>query len=107
MQFVNLQKKMGQMQTQYLNGIKETVGCEQINIMFLNDKTRELMFCSNEKWFRVPSESGIAGYAIVTGETLNIPVAADDYRYNEYVKCMIIYMHKCSTYAHTCMFHIV
>lgn len=73
---------MLQMQSQYLNDIKETVGCERINMMFLNDKTRELMFCDNGKWFRVPSETGVAGYAIVTGETLNIPVVADDYRFN-------------------------
>jgi hypothetical protein len=82
MEFDNLQNKMIQMQSQYLNEIKETVGCARISMLFLNDKTRELMFCNDTKWFRVPSESGFAGYSIVTGETLNIADAQEDYRFN-------------------------
>ena len=83
MEFDSLQKKMIQMQQQHLNDIKETIGCERINMLFLNENTRELMFCNDSKWYRVPSETGVAGYCIVTGETLNIPVANLDYRYNE------------------------
>lgn len=78
-----MQNKMIQMQTQYLNNIKDTIGCDRINMLFLNDKTRELMFCSESKWYRVPAESGIVGYAVVTGETLNIADARSDYRFNE------------------------
>jgi hypothetical protein len=85
MEFDSLQHKMTQMQSQYLNAIKETIGCERVSMLFLNDKTRELMFCNDSKWYRVPAESGIAGYAIVTGETLNIPDAYADYRFNAYV----------------------
>lgn len=82
MEFDTLQHKMLQMQNQHLNGIKETIGCERVNLLFLNDKTRELMFVDGSKWYRIPSESGIAGYAIVTGETLNIPDVSVDYRFN-------------------------
>mmetsp|Transcript_17068 Transcript_17068/g.32139 ORF Transcript_17068/g.32139 Transcript_17068/m.32139 type:complete len:489 (+) Transcript_17068:121-1587(+) len=82
MEFDSLQSKMMQMQSQHLNNIKETIGCERVRMLFLNDKTRELMFCSDSKWFRVPAESGITGYAIVTGETLNIADVHEDYRYN-------------------------
>lgn len=82
MEFDSLQHKMSLMQTQYLNDIKEAVGCERISMLFLNDKTRELMFCSDSKWFRVPAECGIVGYAIATGETLNIADAPGDYRFN-------------------------
>ncbi len=82
MEFDTLQNKMLLMQSKYLNKIKETIGCELINILFLNDKTRELMLCIDQKWYRVPSETGIAGYSIVTGETLNISDAYSDYRFN-------------------------
>jgi hypothetical protein len=85
MEFDSLQKKMVQMQSQYLNNIKDTIGCDRVRMLFLNDNTRELMFCSESKWFRVPAESGITGYSIITGETLNIPNVHEDYRYNGYV----------------------
>lgn len=85
MEFDTLQNKMIIMQSKYLNEIKTTVGCEQINMLFLNDKTRELMLCIDQKWYRVPCESGTAGYSIVTGETVNIQDAYADYRFNSSV----------------------
>ena len=57
-----LQKQMETLQEKFLNKLKNSVGCERANILFVNDKTRELMFFANSRWFRVPMDSGIAGY---------------------------------------------
>mmetsp|Transcript_13374 Transcript_13374/g.20104 ORF Transcript_13374/g.20104 Transcript_13374/m.20104 type:complete len:375 (-) Transcript_13374:262-1386(-) len=82
-QFNILQSKMLQIQERHLQNIKETLGCDIVSLLFFNDQTRELMLCINERWYRVPCESGIAGWCVITGETLNIPDAYKDHRFNE------------------------
>lgn len=74
---------MLQIQERHLDNIRTTIGCDIVNILFFNDHTRELMMCINEKWFRVPSDSGISGWCVMTGETLNIADAYLDHRFNE------------------------
>lgn len=82
-QFNILQSKMLQIQERHLQNIKETVGCDIVSLLFFNDQTRELMLCINDRWYRVPCESGLAGWCVITGETLNIPDAYQDHRFNE------------------------
>jgi hypothetical protein len=67
-----------------LNDIKELIKCDYANILFVHEKSRELMLYINNKWFRIPIESGLSGYCVVTGETLNIPNAYEDHRFNRY-----------------------
>ncbi|CAE7648015.1 PDE10A [Symbiodinium microadriaticum] len=67
----------------HLTEIRDTIGCELVHILFFNDQSRELMMCADEKWFRIPCESGIEGWCIVTGETINLDDAYRDHRFNE------------------------
>jgi hypothetical protein len=69
-------------QETHMKAIKELIHCDVANILFVHDKSRELMFYVSGKWFRIPIESGLPGYCVVTGETLNIPDAYDDHRFN-------------------------
>lgn len=85
LQFNLLQTKMLQIQEQHLQNIRQTIGCDIVNILFFNDHSRELMMCINERWFRVPSESGVSGWCVLTGETVNIADAYLDHRFNENV----------------------
>eukprot|EP01036_Dinobryon_divergens_P046966 gene46966-62878_t len=69
-------------QKDYLNGLKEVVRCEVANILFVNEKTDELSLYANNRWFRVPMASSIAGTCASSEMTLNIPDAYADYRFN-------------------------
>ncbi len=70
-------------QEHYLQEIKETVGCDMSSFYFFNEQSRELMTCINERWFRVPSDSGIPGFCAQTGDTVSIADAYQDHRFNE------------------------
>lgn len=83
LQFNLLQSKMLMIQERHLSNIKETIGCEVVNFLFVNDLTHELMLCVNERWYRVPLESGVTGYCILTGDIVNISDAYADHRFNE------------------------
>ena len=48
------QKEMQSLQQQYISTFKDLLGCEMGTILLLVDSTRELVFCVNKKWFRVP-----------------------------------------------------
>jgi hypothetical protein len=85
LQFNLLQSKMLTIQEKHLQNIRDTIGCDIVNILFFNDHSRELMMCINERWFRVPSDSGVSGWCVTTGETVNIPDAYMDHRFNESV----------------------
>ena len=74
---------MLQIQEQHLQNIRQTIGCDIVNILFFNDQSRELMMCINERWFRVPSDSGVSGWCVLTGENVNIADAYLDHRFNE------------------------
>eukprot|EP01041_Mallomonas_annulata_P007738 gene7738-15827_t len=77
-EFDAVQRGMSTLQKDYLNGLKEVVRCEVANILFVNDRTRELSLYVNERWFRVPMASSIAGACATSGTVLNIPDANVD-----------------------------
>lgn len=81
-QFNSMQAKMLAFQNGQLAEIRDTIGCEIVHILFFNDHSRELMMCFDEKWYRVPCESGLEGWCIVTGETMILEDAYLDHRFN-------------------------
>jgi hypothetical protein len=101
-QFNLMQAKMLAFQNGQLAELRDTIGCESVQILFFNDQSRELMMCYDEKWYRVASETGLEGWCIVTGETMRLEDAYMDHRFNEYA-----YFHRCShptrTYSTTCI----
>lgn len=44
-----------------------------------------------KKEIRMPIDRGIAGHVALSGETMNIPDAYSDYRFNRF----ILYLHRC------------
>lgn len=72
------------LQSEILFKFRKIINCEKASIFFINDLTRELvLFADDGKWYRLPSGSGIAGYCVETGETVNIPDAYADDRFNK------------------------
>jgi cAMP and cAMP-inhibited cGMP 3',5'-cyclic phosphodiesterase 10 len=67
-----------------------TMGCQIASILFVNDRTRELVLFINGKWISVSMAKGIAAHCATTGETLNIPDAYQDPRFNRYIDIYFI-----------------
>lgn len=70
------------LQEEYLSEVRSIVNCEVASILFLNDRTRDLMLYAGNSWYRIPCGTGIAGYCAETGENLNITDAYADFRFN-------------------------
>jgi hypothetical protein len=70
------------LQTEHIAHYVTLINCEVGNIFFLNRKSQELMLYVNDKWFKMSVDAGIAGYVARTGESLNIPDAYADDRFN-------------------------
>ena len=79
-----IQRELKELQMVLLTHFKELIGCEICNILFVTDKTRELMLFTEGRWFRVPMLTSIAGACAMTGEPLHIPDAYADSRFNRY-----------------------
>lgn len=77
-----MQRELNILQEEYLNQFRNIIRCERASILFVNERTRQLMLF-DKTWFRIPMSSGIAGYCAETGESLNIPDAYADYRFNQ------------------------
>lgn len=78
-----IQKELATLQTEDLNRFRDVIGCDKASIFFINHKTAEMMLHSDNQWFKIPVGSGIAGYCAQSGETLNIPDAYKDPRFNK------------------------
>lgn len=70
------------LQSDILNKFRTIINCEKASIFFVNELTRELVLFADEKWFRIPAGSGVAGSCVETGETLSIKDAYADPRFN-------------------------
>eukprot|EP01041_Mallomonas_annulata_P003161 gene3161-6238_t len=80
-EFDMIQTELRQLQGEILGGFKETIGCEVANILFLNNRTGELMLYAENKWIRVPVLKSLAGVCVQSGDTLHIPDAYADPRF--------------------------
>jgi len=80
-----LLNKLKSLQAENLTIYCNLINCETANIFFINNKTRELMLYVNDKWFKMSMDQGIAGYVARTGESLCIPDAYADERFNRYL----------------------
>jgi hypothetical protein len=73
-----------QLQNDVIFKFRSIINCEKASIFFINELTGELvLFAEDGKWYRMASGSGIAGYVAETSETLNIPDAYADPRFNK------------------------
>ena len=107
LEFDTLSTNLRTIQTEYLNAFRTVLNCEVASILLLNDRTRELMLYSdaNNLWYKIPPGTGVAGnsnikiicyiylhdqtflllligYCAETGQSLNIPDAYADWRFN-------------------------
>jgi len=83
LEFDTLTTNLRTLQHEYLNTFKAVLNCEVASILFLNDRTRELLLYSDSNiWYRIPSGTGVVGYCAETGQSLNIPDAYSDWRFN-------------------------
>mmetsp|Transcript_38252 Transcript_38252/g.50398 ORF Transcript_38252/g.50398 Transcript_38252/m.50398 type:complete len:510 (+) Transcript_38252:249-1778(+) len=66
-----------------LSRFQQIVNCERASIMFVDTKRKEIFFYDENKLQRrFPSNKGIAGHVVSTGERVNIPDAYADPRFN-------------------------
>lgn len=84
-EFDIMQKELNLLQHDHLNKYKHLINCERASIFFLHERTRELILCTEDAWFRLPQGCGIAGHCAETGEALNIVNVYEDYRFNQNV----------------------
>ena len=84
LEFDTLSMNLRTIQHEYLNSFRTVLNCEVASILFLNDRTRDLLLYSeaNNLWYKIPSGTGVAGYCAETGQSLNIPDAYSDWRFN-------------------------
>jgi len=76
-------RELHELQSGHLRSFKEMLKCEHAHILFLHDKTRDLLLVvESGVWFRIQHGSGIAGACVETGECINIPDAYEDPRFN-------------------------
>lgn len=87
-EFNRIQRELAQVQEQQLNHFMAIVGCEIASILFINDRTRELVLSVDGRWLSVSMDSGLAAHCATTGETLNITDAYADPRFNKAVDLM-------------------
>lgn len=89
LEFDILQKELRLLQQDHLAWCKAMIKCEMATIIFIHDRTRELIMCTEDNWYRLPPGCGLAGYCAEFGEGLNIQNAYDDPRFNRNVDVKI------------------
>ncbi len=67
-----------------MDEVKNVLNCDRCSVFIMDDENQELWarVAHGEDEIRFPSHLGIAGYVATTGETLNIPDAYADFRFN-------------------------
>lgn len=80
-----IQSELSQLQSTILLQLRLTIGCEIANILFVTERSQKLLLYIDGKWLRVPIQSSLAGYCALSGETLSIPDAYADSRFNREV----------------------
>lgn len=67
-----------------MDEVKNVLNCDRCSVFILDEEKQELWarVAHGEDEIRFPSHLGIAGFVATTGETLNIPDAYADYRFN-------------------------
>ena len=69
LEYDSLLNQLKKLQNEQLTYYKNIINCEIANILFINDRTRELMLFTNEVWYKISMDSGIAGYCARTGKS--------------------------------------
>ncbi|MBN1558982.1 HD domain-containing protein [candidate division KSB1 bacterium] len=67
-----------------MDEVKNVLNCDRCSVFIMDDENQELwaQVAHGGDAIRFPSHLGIAGYVATTGETLNIPDAYADHRFN-------------------------
>ena len=67
-----------------MDEVKNVLNCDRCSVFIMDEENQELWarVAHGEDEIRFPSHLGIAGYVATTGETLNIPDAYADHRFN-------------------------
>jgi putative methionine-R-sulfoxide reductase with GAF domain len=65
-----LMKSLKELKTAILEEFRAAINCERATLMFLDEKHNELFFFDGDGCIRFPSDKGIAGLCITTGERL-------------------------------------
>jgi len=84
-EFDMMQKELSLLQHDHLHKYKQLINCERASIFFVHERTRELILCTEDQWYRLPQGCGIAGHSAETGEALNIVNVYEDFRFNQNV----------------------
>ncbi len=82
LEFDMINSEMLALQSTILSEYIKVVGCEKATLVFVNNKTREIVLFIDNKWYKIPPKTGICGYCIEFGEILNITDAYKDNRFN-------------------------
>jgi hypothetical protein len=66
-----------------MKSFKDEINCDRCSLLFFDSIQNEMFFYSHEQRFRFSMEKGIAGYAAMSGEIVNVPDAYADPRFNK------------------------
>jgi len=95
---IGLDLNLDDMLTQIASKAKEVLEADRFNLLLYDPKTDELwtkmVFEIEGREFRTPSHVGLAGYALHTGQTVNVEDAHEDPRFFRYIEEAIGYTTK-------------
>ena len=80
--FDMIRAEMAELQAEVLQYFRDLIKCEEAQIFFIDEKSRQLMFQHNGMWFRMSTETGLASYCFRTGEVVNVDKCYEDQRFN-------------------------
>jgi hypothetical protein len=81
--FNSWQRELEKVQESQLTQLMSLLRCTGSNLLFVNDRSNELVSAINGKWLSVRMDQGIASHCAISGEIVNVPDAEADIRYNK------------------------
>lgn len=77
-----IRQEMTELQVEVLSYFKNMINCEEAELFFVNERTKQLMMNYNGMWYRMPLDAGLVGHCALTGESINIADCYGDGRFN-------------------------
>ena len=86
--FDMIRAEMAELQAEVLMYFRDLIKCEEVFILFADERTQQLMLQFNNIWYRTALDSGNAGQCYKTGDVISIPDVYQDHYFNRYLSCV-------------------
>lgn len=81
--FDMIRAEMAELQAEVLGYFRDIIKCEEAHIFFLDERTQQMMLQRNSMWYRMPSDSGLAGECYRTGNAVNVSDCYSNINFNK------------------------